>query len=185
LRFFYVDITWMDWLLDGALSVASHLEPVDDKARRRIKDVYNVYLRNNIDPVPIKPPVPEYGYILRCALIQVMADIRVTVTCRTGTPPIFVPDTTRAPLVRLTKMDDYTIMGLVNCLPGENYSIAFVQPPHQQQCVAYAEPNPPPSPSTYQIGQLFTSNAPEGTGQGGEWPPIAQSLYPTPAQQVT
>jgi hypothetical protein len=181
LRFFYIDSSWMDCFIDGALSVANHLEPVDDKVRRRIKDVYNVYLRNNIDPAPVKPPVPEYGFILRSALIKVMPDIRITVTCRTGTAPNFVPDTTRAPLVRLTKMDDYTILALLTCLPEEIYSITFAQPPHQQRYVAAAQLLPTP---VYQIRQLYTANAPEGTGAAGVWPSIPASAYPSTTEMA-
>jgi hypothetical protein len=172
LRFFYIDSSWMDCFIDGALSVANHLEPVDDKVRRRIKDVYNVYLRNNIDPAPVKPPVPEYGFILRSALIKVMPDIRVKVTCRTGTAPNYTPDPSRKPFVRLTKMDDYTIMGLVDCLPEEIYEIIFAQPPHQQRYVAAAQLDPTP---IYQIRQLFTSNAP-----AGQWPGVDPTQYPYP-----
>ena len=172
LRFFYIDSAWMDCFIDGALSVANHLEPVDDKVRRRIKDVYNVYLRNNIDPAPVKPPVPEYGFILRSALIKVMPDIRVTVTCRTGTAPNYKPDPSRQPLVRLTKMDEYTIMGLVDCLPEEIYEIVFAQPPHQQRYIAAAQLDPTP---VYQIRQLFTGDAP-----AGQWPAVDPTQYPYP-----
>jgi hypothetical protein len=171
----------MDCFIDGALSVANHLEPVNNKVRRRIKDVYNVYLRNSIEPAPVKPPVPEYGFILRSALIKAMPDISVTVTCRTGTAPNFVPDTSRAALVRLTKMDDYTIMGLLNCLPEEIYEIVFAQPPHQQRYVAAAQLDPTP---IYQIKQLFTSNAPEETGTAGMWPGLDPTKYPTSVEMA-
>lgn len=177
LRFFYIDSAWMDCFIDGALSVANHLEPVDDKVRRRIKDVYNVYLRNNIEPLPIKPPVPEYGFILRSALIKVMPDIRVTVTCRAGSAAPYSADPNRQPLVRLTKMDDYTIMGLVNCLPEEIFEITFAQPPHQQRYVAAATLDPTP---TYQIRQLYTSNAPAGMWDA-VLPKDQSYPYPTPA----
>jgi hypothetical protein len=177
LRFFYIDSAWMDCFIDGALSVANHLEPLDDKVRRRIKDVYNVYLSNNIDPAPVKPPVPEYGFILRSALIKVMPDIRVTVTCRIGTAPNYTPDPTRAPLVRLTRLDDYTIMGLVNCMPEEIYQIVFAQPPHQQRYVAAAQLDPTPE---YQIRQLYETNAPTGL-----WPSVNPLLRPTAAEMAT
>jgi hypothetical protein len=176
LRFFYIDSAWMDCFIDGALSVGNHLEPIDDKVRRRIKDVYNVYLRNNIDPAPVKPPVPEYGFILRSSLIQVMPDIRITVTCRSATAPN-TPDPTRQPLVRLAKMDDFTIMALVNCLPEEIFEIVIAQPPHQQRYIAAAKLDQSASSPEYFIRQLYTSNAPTG-----EWTKLDATLFPYPVK---
>jgi hypothetical protein len=176
LRFFYIDNAWMDCFIDGALSVANHVEPVDDKVRRRIKDVYNVYLANNIEPLPVKPPVPQYGFILRSALIQVMPDIRITVTCRKGTAPNFVVDDSRQLLVRLTKMDDFTILALLDCLPEEIMSIVFIQPPHQQRYVAGITLTPP----TFELRSLYTQNPPTS----GVWPPLESSKQPTAVQMA-
>jgi hypothetical protein len=178
LRFFYIDNAWIDCLIDGALSVANHLEPVDDKIRRRIKDVYNVHLANNIDPAPIKPPVPRYGFVLRSQLIKVMPDLKVTVTCGkvTGTPPntTTVEDTTRKPLVRLTRLDEFTIFALLDCYPEEIMRIMFIQPPHQQRYIA-AQAGLDSQPD-FELIQLYNINAPKTTN----WPNLSPpSRYPS------
>lgn len=166
LRFFYIDDAWIDCLIDGALSVANHLEPVDDKVRRRIKDVYNVHLINKIDPAPIKPPVPRYGFVIRSQLIKVMPDLKVTVTCRkvTGTPPntSVADDTSRKPLVRLTRLDEFTIFALLDCYPEEISHIMLIQPPHQQRYVAAASGLDSQQPD-FELIQLYNVNAPQTT----------------------
>lgn len=177
LRFFYIDDAWIDCLIDGALSVANHLEPVDDKVRRRIKDIYNVHLINKIDPAPIKPPVPRYGFVIRSQLIKVMPDLKITVVCRkvTGTPPSTSDDTSRKPLVRLTRLDEFTMFALLDCYPEEISRIVFIQPPHQQRYVAAASGLDGQHPD-FELIQLFNVNAPQTTN----WPPLAPpSRYPS------
>ena len=77
LRFFHIDDIWMDCLIDGALSVANHLERDDDAIREEIKQAYNAYLSDA--SLPNLPQIPGYGFILRSAIIKVMPDIRITV----------------------------------------------------------------------------------------------------------
>lgn len=185
LRFFYIDASWLDCFIDGALSVANHLEPVDDKVRRRIKDVYNVYLRNNIQPLPTKPPVPRYGFILRSALIKVMPDIRITVQCRKEVGKnIYIPDSSRAPLVRLTKLDENTIFALLDCFPEEIHHIRLAQPPHQQRFVAAQDLGPP---QVHTIKKLYSEGAPAPSDFGVGWDdlPIPATIDPTLWYQPT
>jgi hypothetical protein len=92
LRFFHVDDIWMDCLIDGALSVANHLERDDDAIREEIKQAYNAYLSDASLPNP--PQIPGYGFILRSAIIKVMPDIRITVclsSARSVLPQVWQP----------------------------------------------------------------------------------------------
>jgi hypothetical protein len=183
LRFFYIDDAWLDCFIDGALSVANHLEPVDDKVRRRIKSVYNVHLRNTIHPAPVKPPIPRYGFILRSSLIKVMPDIKITVRCRKLVGPnAYVPDTSREPLIRLTRLDENTIFALLDCVPEEIWSIRLAQPPHQQRFVAAEKLIPT---QVHKIRRLFSSGAPAATEFNGEWEVIPDAQLPAGTDLTT
>jgi hypothetical protein len=126
LRFFHIDNTWLDCLLDGALSVANHLDRDDDKIRAVIKDTLNTYLKTEV--VGVAPQIPICGFILRCQLVKVMPDLRITVKWE-------VPDAVgheRHEVCRYTQLDDETILGLFDRPFEELDSIVLAQPPHQQ-----------------------------------------------------
>jgi hypothetical protein len=55
LRFFYIDDFWLDCLIDGALSVANHLDRDDDLVKREIKETFNIYLRSLVPDAGFKP----------------------------------------------------------------------------------------------------------------------------------
>lgn len=84
LRFFNIDDTWMDCLIDGALSVANHLDTKDDWLRAAIKATYNQYLASSYNDDGHtelwKPQIPGYGFILRSEIVKVMPDMRITVS---------------------------------------------------------------------------------------------------------
>jgi hypothetical protein len=138
LRFFHIDHAWIDCFVDGALSCANHLEPKYDYTRLRIKAVFNEFLSTPVANTGLNPPVPRYGFILRSAVVKSTPDLRLTVSCwmlhtnSDGTKH-WVEDPNRDPLIRHTKMDDFTILSLVDCSPEEIYLIKFAQPPHQQR----------------------------------------------------
>ncbi len=138
LRFFHIDHAWIDCFLDGALSCANHLEPEYDYTRLCIKAAFNEFLTTPIASTGIRPPVPRYGFILRSAAVKSTPDLRLTVSCwmlqtaADGTQQ-WVEDPKRDPLVRHTKMDDFTILSLVDCSPDEICAVRFAQPPHQQR----------------------------------------------------
>ncbi|KIV76928.1 hypothetical protein PV11_08777 [Exophiala sideris] len=125
LRFFYIDDFWLDCLLDGALSVANHLDADDDVVRREIKKQFNIYLDTVISEAGIKPQIPCSGFILRSKLIQAMPDLRITVT--------WVNPDTRYTVCRWTKWDDQTLMCLLDRRLEELASITLAQPQHQQR----------------------------------------------------
>lgn len=150
LRFFYIDHAWIDAYLDGALSCANHLEPEYDYTRLCIKAIFNEFLKQPIGKTGILPPVPRYGFILTSAVVKANPDLRLTVTCwmigkDDQGKPAWVQDPKRNPLVRHTKMDDFTILSLVDCAPEEICTIEFAQPPHQQRFSISCKPTPDPS----------------------------------------
>ena len=56
MRLFHIDDTWLDCLIDGALSVANHLDQGDDQGRRHVKMGINEYLKANVPPLNAFPP---------------------------------------------------------------------------------------------------------------------------------
>ncbi|ORY08604.1 hypothetical protein BCR34DRAFT_603462 [Clohesyomyces aquaticus] len=124
LRFFFIDDTWMDCLIDGALSIANHLERDDDRTRVEIKRAYNKYLETPVVE-GIKPQIPCFGFFLRSEIVQVMPDIRIEVTWNS--------QDNRQSVCRYIRPDDHSIMCLLDRWPNELEEITLSQPPHQQR----------------------------------------------------
>jgi hypothetical protein len=157
LRFFHIDDNWLDCFLDGALSTANHLDPIDDTVRRAIKQIYNEYLKST------KRPTPRYGFLLRSSIVKSIPDLRVTTRYRKSDGHGgWTEDGERDPVLRHTKIDEYTILTLLECLPEDLYSIIISQPAHQQRFVA---PIPPLPGEKYFIKRLYTAGAPERSPQ--------------------
>lgn len=179
LRFFYVDHSWLDAFIDGALSCANHLEPDYDSTRLRIKEVYNFYLKDYIAGLEeVSPPVPQFGFVFRSSVVKAIPDLKILVKCWLWDGSKYIVDNSklpRNPVVRLTKLDDFTILCLLDCSPEEIQEIKISQPPHQQRYAMgyYLGPNTLDAVITpeMQLRILYTdkSKAPEATGEDGEW----------------
>jgi hypothetical protein len=163
LRFFYIDDFWLDCFIDGALSVANHLDVDDDVVKRTIKAWFNLYLRTEVPGAGFAPQIPGYGFVIRSKVIKAMPDLRITVTW-TPAPGVTAanPDK-RAPVCRWTRIDDETLMCLLDRQPEELISIVLAQPPHQQRFSlgSYLDAHG----VTFHLRKLFTLGAPDG-----EWP---------------
>jgi hypothetical protein len=135
MRFFHIDHAWIDCFLDGALSVANHLEPDFDYTRLRIKAIINKFLRTPVGTNGPRPPVPRYGFIIRSAVVKATPDLKLTARAWdvTTSPDGQTKTVLRDCLLRHTKMDDNTILSLVDCLPEEIAYITMAQPAHQQR----------------------------------------------------
>jgi hypothetical protein len=125
LRFFFIDDFWLDCLIDGALSVANHLDKDDDKTRREIKRRFNTYLASVIAPAKVKPQIPSNGFIIRSKLIKAMPDLKINVN--------WIKPDDRYPFCRWTRYDEETLMCLLDRPFEELESITLEQPPHQQR----------------------------------------------------
>ncbi len=149
MRFFIIDDVWLDCLIDGALSVANHLDRDDDVTRLEIKQTYNVYLEKIVDGSKIKPQIPCSGFILKSQLVKVMPDLRITVNWK-------VEDKNRKSVCRYTKLDDTTILCLLDRMPEELDNITLSQPPHQQRFSLGNDLAPNEKKLSFQLRQLFT-----------------------------
>jgi hypothetical protein len=138
IRFFYIDPTWLDSLIDGALSVGNHLERDDDVVRQAMKYNLNKYFATPIDKDhhPFTPQIPTYGFLLRSAVVQAFPNLQVHAPWPGSTPANSDP---RAETLRLEPLDKDLLMCLFDRLPGSpNFAsgITISQPPHQQRFAA-------------------------------------------------
>lgn len=171
LRFFHIDDTWVDCLLDGALSVANHLDRDSDWIRAAIKATLNVYLSTPVDG--IVPQIPSCGFILRSEVVKVMPDMRITVEWSNKD----ASGHERHEICRYTRMDDQTIMGLFDRPFEELEGITLAQPPHQQNFCLGTNLQLNPPTLEVQFKHLFTQNAPDGS-----WDPRDQADPPGDAE---
>ncbi|KAF5676664.1 hypothetical protein FCIRC_6959 [Fusarium circinatum] len=126
LRFFHIDPNWVDAMIDGALSLANHMG--QDLDRVAIKHGINRFLEYQSPKLTHRPQVPTYGFYLRSDLVTLYPDLRVNTTGA---------DTGRAPLLRHEIIADGVMLGLFDCIPGQDFkSLNFTQPPHQQRFAA-------------------------------------------------
>ena len=183
LRLFHIDDTWLDCLIDGALSVANHLDQGDDQIRRHIKMAINEYLKN---PVPPKntysPQVPCYGFVIRSALIKAFPDLKISIKYNNDNsePDAQLTDDGRARICRLTNIDDTTLLCLLDRKPEEIEEIQFSQPHHQQR---YSLGNYLTATELeFEPRQLYTQNVPaqsKGKPPTG-WPTLQKTVYNNP-----
>lgn len=206
LRFFYLDHAWIDCFLDGALSCGNHLDPQYDVTRMSIKRIVNEYLDTPVASTGVKPPVPRYGFVIRSAAVKSTPDLKLVVTCwkydtdqTSPTKNTWIEDPTRDPLVRHTKLDDFTILSLLDCAPEEICVIKFQQPPHQQRFALNMLQDPTTKMWTPDISikKLYTDKtlAPPAVERPGgkvpddpddrlEWPELVDPAHPlTPEDQ--
>jgi hypothetical protein len=187
--------SWLDAFIDGALSCANHLEPDYDSTRLRIKEVYNYYLKDYIAGLEeVSPPVPQFGFVFRSSVVKVIPDLKIMVKCWAWDGTQYVKDNAtlpRNPVVRLTKLDDFTILCLLDCTPEEIQEIKISQPPHQQRYamgdfLQSTTVNAAITPEL-NIRMLYTdkTKAPEGKGDSGAWKPLPLGEQPTKAEQTS
>jgi hypothetical protein len=170
MRFFHIDNTWLDCLLDGALSVANHLDRDDDMIRTIIKETLNAYLR--FKPLDLKtgketilPQIPICGFILRSQIVKVMPDLKIDVQWNSQMPD--EKEHKRHEVCRYTQLDDQTVMALFDRPFEELSSIYLKQPAHQQNFSIGASLVPGTKHLVVQLTHLYTDKAPDG-----RWDPL-------------
>ena len=130
IRFFHIDPTWLDCLIDGALSVANHLSSDDDVVRQFIKTEINNYLSTPVGSGATAhlPQVPLYGFFLRSAVVKVFPDLQVSIPYPSGQGAGLTP------ILVQKRMASDILMVLLDRLPdgGQISTIRFTQPAHQQ-----------------------------------------------------
>jgi hypothetical protein len=79
LRFFLLDQSWVDALVDGALSLGNHMEQSTDNVRQHIKDRIKDYMESKDPDFGYYPPMPRFGFIVRSEVVQKFPDLKVEV----------------------------------------------------------------------------------------------------------
>lgn len=77
--------------------------------------------------------MPRSGFIVRSAAIKAAPDLKVGVTVYTLQGDAWVEDTNSDPLLRHTRLDDFSLLCLLECSLDQVCKITFTQPPHQQR----------------------------------------------------
>ncbi|KAK6509002.1 hypothetical protein TWF481_003768 [Arthrobotrys musiformis] len=131
LNFFNIDQNWTYALIDGALSLANHLDDDDDTVRTAIWNTITSYLSTPDPVLGYKPQVPLYGFLLRSDVVSQFPDLRVSAdlaSTETDVGPA---------LVRHVNLDSGLMLGLFELLPGSSglTQLVFTQPPHQQSFI--------------------------------------------------
>ncbi|KAH7110739.1 hypothetical protein EDB81DRAFT_863055 [Dactylonectria macrodidyma] len=130
IRFFHIDPNWLDALIDGALSLGSHMDKNDDYIRRRIKGAINTYLETTDPATGFRPQTPSYGMMVRSDLVSRFPDLKVEAPI-----PLDAPEAGRAPILRQEMIGDGLLLCLFDRTPGLDHEmpvLALTQPPHQQ-----------------------------------------------------
>ena len=132
IRFFHVDQTWVECMLDGALSVANHLSREDDAIRAAIKGEMDRYLKTKLKDSAGNdlhyPQVPRFGFFLRSAVVKVFSDLVVEVPYESDKVAA-----KRAPILVQKHMGPDILLVLLDRVPEQLQKIRFSQPPHQQR----------------------------------------------------
>lgn len=134
LRFFHIDPIWLDCFIDGALSLANHLDGDDDMIRQAIKTAFNRYLSTPLGsgsgPRALRPQIARCGFFIRSKVIEAFTDIKVSATWPSDAQrPAQVLDVIWSGL-----MDKDLLFCLLDRLPDDPAleCISITQPPHQQ-----------------------------------------------------
>jgi hypothetical protein len=127
LRFFKVDGNWINALVDGAMSLANHIDRDDDSVRSAMRTAITRYLKSNLSVTDYPPPIPQYGCYLRTSLVTKFPDLIVATI-----PPPKADD--QPVLLRHEIVATDTMLCLFGQPPGGAAfkELTFTQPPHQQ-----------------------------------------------------
>lgn len=141
LRFFHIDRNWIDAMLDGALSIANHMQCYDSKIRTVIKIMVNAYFKAPLDTEPdsktdddansktsgkpkLLPQIPTYGFLLRSDICSQFPHLVIEAE---------MPNPRGAPILYHKNLDKGVMLCLFDRVPSANFkSLTFTQPPHQQ-----------------------------------------------------
>ncbi|KAH7122090.1 hypothetical protein B0J13DRAFT_566935 [Dactylonectria estremocensis] len=128
IRTFCVDNNWIDFLVDGGLSLANHFARDDDAIRRAVKECINKYLATPITDGGTIPQLPRWGFFLRSEAVSAFPDLRIEAPLPAG-----APQDAREVLFMQVLAEDVLIC-LFDRLPGEQELdyIRICQPHHQQ-----------------------------------------------------
>jgi hypothetical protein len=167
LRFFAIDRNWTDAFLDGALSIANHLEQTEDTVREAIKTQIQTYLGTTDPVLGYKPPVPTYGFFLRSQIVTQFPDLIVTAPREKGN--------LEPPILRQVNLSTDVMLVLFDRMPSspDFATLTFTQPPHQQCFSASVDVNPNSFKTSYK--KIYTTTDQPSGGKRKE--PLGECIW--------
>ncbi|CAG9993465.1 unnamed protein product [Clonostachys byssicola] len=126
IRFFYVDPTWLNAYLDGALSIGNHVESDQDSVRAAIKLLLQKFFTTKNAKSGYQPQVPISGLLLRSSLVVDFEDLGIQAPRRS--------DDSRATILRQVKLAPDILLVLFD---RALTNIEICQPSHEQCFLAY------------------------------------------------
>ncbi|KAL2689477.1 hypothetical protein Neosp_003531 [[Neocosmospora] mangrovei] len=127
IRTFCVDNIWIDWLVDGGLSLANHFARDDDAIRRSFKGCINTYLNTPMDAGTI-PQLPRWGFLMRSTAVSAFPDLKVEAPLPKG-----APENARQVQYMQVLAEDVLVC-LFDRLPNEaEFTYIRISQPHHQQ----------------------------------------------------
>ncbi|KAF5647993.1 hypothetical protein F52700_1207 [Fusarium sp. NRRL 52700] len=132
IRFFYVDPTWLNAYLDGALSIGNHVEGDQDSVRAAIKLQLQTFFATKNTKSGYQPQVPISGFLLRSPLVADFEDLGIQAPRKTKD--------SRATILRRVKLaPDILLVLFDRALNNVEFpqGIEICQPPHEQCFLAY------------------------------------------------
>ncbi len=128
---FLTDDTWVDAMVDGALSVGNTVGGIDDPVREEIRGAINAYILKNPGG---KVQIPSAGIIIRSALVESFPDIDITAARENDSSCISGED---LPVVYRRRHDDAIVCmfarGQSQTL--SDFSVSLRLPAHQRYFV--------------------------------------------------
>ncbi|KAI0188871.1 hypothetical protein EV127DRAFT_113426 [Xylaria flabelliformis] len=127
IRTFFIDPTWLECVVDGALSIANHFEKNDDSIRRQLKEAINTYLSSSSAPGQL-PQMPKWGFLMRSIAVSSFPDLKVDAPFPAG------KESLQSKMLLMQRLSEDVILCLFDrCPDDDNFgSIVFSQPAHQQ-----------------------------------------------------
>lgn len=137
---FYIDQSWLEAFVDGALSIANHTTYVNDPVKREIKRSINEYLRSAADAFGPQRALPlRWGFLLRSKLIRSTPNMIIRAIPKENFKPIgkeMASGAVGLGLSNVTALDDKTIMYMQHETPQDPLGVKAVlisQPHHHQR----------------------------------------------------
>lgn len=169
LRFFHIDPIWLDCMIDGALSLANHLDGADDLIRAALKSAFNRHLSTPVHPgTTLRPQTARCGFFVRSRIITAYTDLRVHATW---------PSNTHRPAETLDvvwhgRLDTDLLFCLLDRLPDDPAlaSITLTPPPHQQSFTLGNSFSAAPPAVSLQVKKLPAPDP--ATGAWDAFPPL-------------
>jgi hypothetical protein len=167
LRAFYIDKSWIDACIDGALSVANHVAGEDDY-RSAVKHAIRQLFEE-------RDQMPKYGVVMSLRELKQDGEVDVSVRRRRGQGDERKDDEQEGDILVQKRLGEDTVLYLLDCCPPELQSMRFVVqarnlefsaisfPEGGETAVAFekTKTNPSsepslPSPTTPTLSQLST-----------------------------